>query len=205
MVFNIYINIIILIIALVFHNLSQKYVFIKGEKECKKRKPLYDILLNNFNVKNQKLKKIFCKSQIGLSDSITYFVFLFTILYLFLNKDKKVINNSIIIIYTLTFLRSILFNLTILPKPAECNLKFIGGGCYDLMFSGHYIYLTLSLYLIIYIFNINIIYKIVFGLLFILSIISTVLCKKHYSIDIVVSIVLTYLLSYILLNKSKLN
>jgi hypothetical protein len=91
------------------------------------------------------------------------------------------------------FIRSILTLINILPKSSECNynpaLAFINGGCYDKIFSGH----TAFVYVLTLLLNK---YKIInFATLIILNILNVsiiLLTRTHYTIDIIVSFLVSY-------------
>jgi hypothetical protein len=195
-------NVLLFICVLIFQRLCQIHVYKNGEKLLKDTKPLPDILHTYFDNKNLYVNKILCKDEIGLSDSITFSFTLLTILYLLKNKKLEIINETLKIFSILFLLRSITFNMTILPVPAPCSFKLINGGCHDLIFSGHYIFLTVTLYIILNL-KINIYFKFFSVIMFIISLISTLTCKRHYTVDIILSVTLSILFCIIFL-KNKL-
>ena len=191
---SIYLYIIIFIIVLIFNNICKIIVYKRGKKILNNSNKLKDILHDILYTENKICKKLLCTKGVGLADSITLILSLFVSIILIITKNIKLIKKSLIILIILITLRSITYNLTILPLPnKDCKLS-IFGGCNDLFFSGHYIFLTLSLYLIIKKLKLNSIYKIISIILFIISFISTIICRNHYSIDIIISIVLTILM-----------
>jgi hypothetical protein len=96
-------------------------------------------------------------------------------------------------IYTI---RLIFLNLTILPKDKSCddNLfninNMIFGHCYDKIFSGHFATVFLgSLYLIKYKYINNLFLIAFLNVIYAILIIAT---RSHYTVDIAVSIFVTY-------------
>ena len=185
----VYINILILVLFL--NRLLQKRL-IRNYISNIKQNPLYDIMINNlFFIKNKKIQKILCNKIFGLADLFPPILLSIPGLYIISKKDIKTINKVILTIAILYFLRCISYSITILPSPSKCKLT-LTGGCGDLLFSGHFIILSISLYLIFK--YMNSFYKIIGSILFILAIYSTIYCRNHYSIDIFISIVITFLL-----------
>ena len=195
-------NISLFICVLVFQRMCQIRVYKNGKKLLKDTKPLPDILHNYLNNNNPYVNKILCKDKTGLADFITFIFSLSTTLYLLKNRKLEIINETLKIFSILFLLRSITFNMTILPVPIPCSFKLVTGGCHDLIFSGHYIFLTVALYIILNL-KINIYFKIFSVFMFIVSIISTLTCKRHYTVDIILSMVLSILFCIIFL-KNKL-
>ena len=189
---------LLFICVLIFNKLCQINVYNNSKKLLKDTKPLPDILHNYFENNNSYLEKILCKDNIGLSDSITYLLIFLTFLYLLKNNKLEILNETLKIFIILFLLRTITYNMTILPSPSPCSLKLISGGCHDLIYSGHYVFLTVILYIILNL-KINIYFKILSILLFIISFISTLICKKHYTVDIILSMTLSILFCIIFL------
>lgn len=93
------------------------------------------------------------------------------------------------------FVRALTIVSTILPKHKQCEaqlgwLQMIKGQCYDKVFSGHtaFVLLATLIYLREGIINIPI-----FIALNLFNIISIILVRAHYTIDIILAIVITYL------------
>jgi hypothetical protein len=92
------------------------------------------------------------------------------------------------------FIRSIFMLITILPNSAKCEYNsktaFITGGCYDKIFSGH----AAILFIITLLLNKN---KIInFSAIIFLNAINVfiiLLTRTHYTIDIIVSYLVSYL------------
>ena len=150
-------------------------------------------------IKNKKMKKLLCSPKYGLSDLLSGIFPIFIIIYLMYHKNIHLLSKFFYTAAILFLLRSITFSLTTLPSPKYCtNLPpFLGGGCGDLLYSGHYIWFTITLYIILQ--KTNIPYKIIPIMAYIVSIISTLMCRNHYSVDILISIVLSYLFSSVII------
>ena len=157
----------------------------KKKKFINPDKPLYDI---GHNMIKENYDFLYFSDIVGL-----YFILL--CLYLYYKKNYYVLNKLLFTISIVFILRSISINLTYLPLPKKCNNKppFINGGCGDLMFSGHYCYFTSILYVCILKLDLNIYIKIFVFVNFLLSIINSLRVRNHYSVDIFISIILTYL------------
>ena len=94
---------------------------------------------------------------------------------------------------TLMFVRGICFSVTLLPDSSQmCSLSNHFGSCFDLIFSGHSTIMLLCTLLLVKYFPLNIVWKnILFGNVFLTSILI-VLCRNHYTIDVIISLLLTY-------------
>lgn len=146
---------------------------------------LYDIG-HNMIIENHNFKYF--------SDIVDIYIVIF-LLYLYNTKNKYILEKSVYTICTVFILRSISINLTYLPLPKTCTNRFpfLNGGCGDLMFSGHYTVFTVILYVCVLKLDLNIYIKSFISISFLLSIINTLQQRNHYSVDIYISIILTYL------------
>jgi hypothetical protein len=85
---------------------------------------------------------------------------------------------------------------TILPKHGSCkvDLKFLnifaGGGCYDKIFSGHTATVTLLLLLLLKAKHITLT---TFWLLMLTNVIAILITRNHYTVDVILGIVISYL------------
>lgn len=128
-------------------------------------------------------------------DSLIVFITLIPLIY---TNKKELYIDFVILSIIVNIIRDITINLTILPKAKECNIKDIdfvystmAGGCYDKIFSGHaaIVFLLTLLY-----YSNSIITNIPILVLWnILSTISILLIRSHYTIDIFVSFLVTYI------------
>jgi hypothetical protein len=101
-----------------------------------------------------------------------------------------------ILFLVIMIIRHVFVNLTILPplteiKHKDNNLKYIFGGDYDKIFSGHFAFgFLLTLFLYKYKIITNIYLLIFYNIFNAFLILST---KSHYTIDVVISFVVTLL------------
>jgi hypothetical protein len=123
-------------------------------------------------------------------------VSLLTFAYL-VYSNYKLVYDAIGYVLIIYFIRFITVNLTVLPKNSICKLNdsamMFRGGCYDKIFSGHFAVtylLTLLLHENNYI-NTYLLWaiNIINGLFIIVS-------RNHYTIDIVVSLFVVWLVFY---------
>jgi membrane-associated phospholipid phosphatase len=97
---------------------------------------------------------------------------------------------------TITFIcKFITMSVTILPdasKKCENNLneKFSFGYCNDLIFSGHFAVITLTL-LMIYYYNILNMPKLIYILILLLSAFQIISSRNHYTIDVIVGFIIS--------------
>ena len=127
---------------------------------------------------------------------IVFIYILSLIVYLIQTQNDYLLKKSIITISVLFLLRSVSINLTTLPLPKQpCTNKppFMSGGCGDLMFSGHFCYFTVMLYICLFKLEIPFYVKIFILLSFCFSLINTLQLRNHYSIDIYISIIISFL------------
>jgi hypothetical protein len=94
---------------------------------------------------------------------------------------------------SLMLIRSILFSVTLLPDSSQmCHLANYFGGCFDLLFSGHSTIMFLCTLLLVKHFPIWNITKNILYLNVAVTSSLIVLCRNHYTIDVIVSLLLTY-------------
>jgi hypothetical protein len=128
---------------------------------------------------------------------LTNMIVLISLLPLLLNFKESFFMKFIGLLLTIFILRDITINLTILPKHPECEIpsnSFIlhtQGGCYDKIFSGHFavvFILSLLYYSFQYITNIPLL--VLWNVVNALVIITT---HSHYTIDVVMSLFVCYI------------
>ena len=197
---NLFRNIIFLILVLIAQYSCQKRLYIHQKKNIV-IKPLYDLFHSLLGeAKNGKINTILCTKRWGMADCLTGITSYFIIFYLLYKKDIEILSNFFYACGILFLLRIVTFSLTTLPTPKNCNAPpFVLGGCGDLLYSGHYIWFTVSMYIILKKTNIKRIFKIFFVICYIVSIYSTLVCRNHYSIDIFIAIMLSYLISSVII------
>ena len=94
------------------------------------------------------------------------------------------------------FLRSLCTLVTVIPKFKSCEIDYkdpqilLSGGCYDKIFSGHIAFvITFILYLITYSDQSK--YKLVYFVYIIVGSLLSLITESHYSIDILISWILS--------------
>jgi hypothetical protein len=94
---------------------------------------------------------------------------------------------------SLMLLRSVLFSVTLLPDSSQmCHIANYFGSCFDLLFSGHSTIMFLSTLLLVKHFPIwNFTKNILYSNVAITSCLI-VFCRNHYTIDVIISLLLTY-------------
>ena len=175
-------------LSLIFSQLSIYYVNIREEKIHKENIQLNDPFIDNLP---------YIDGLYNLYDYSLIPIFLLIVYYF---KDLNV-NNLIINISFLYILRGICILSTSIPKLNSCKIKsnekkiLISGGCYDKIFSGHMaLLLTMILYLITYTNQYN--YLILYIIYIIFVTLITLLSEAHYSIDIILSFIISICLFY---------
>jgi hypothetical protein len=94
----------------------------------------------------------------------------------------------------LLLLRCIFFSVTLLPDSSQmCSISTHIGSCFDLIFSGHSTIMYLCLYIINDYFYISRFVYFTLHLLNLITCLFIIICRNHYTIDVIISIVLTYL------------
>lgn len=201
--------------------LFQKNASIKGENIT---------IIRNKNVNYGKLPDLIQDIMPNLSEYsdiadkiIKVYIFFFFILAFNNNKKYEIINNSLILISIILFLRIIMFSSTILPSiNTNCHIvknkiykkpfltlvsdfviqKYKIGYCNDYIFSGHNaIYILITLMILYYKLMPSMISPILIGLAIVYSI-FTIICRNHYTIDIIISYFITYGIFTIYFNHS---
>ena len=98
--------------------------------------------------------------------------------------------------FTLLLFRQLIIQLTVLPKNDVCNIKtqdnaVFRGGCYDKIFSGHFGVMLLTT-LVLY--DSEIINQFVAIVINFINAIFILLTRSHYTVDIVVSILVVVII-----------
>ena len=188
-------TIIILMIAILFR-LSSMH-FVNNIKNTHMQGVMHDVFhryIPDFRDK-QIVEKYY-----DLYSSIPIVLFLMLCVY---SKDFKPLNNYTILFSVMHIIRCIFYSMTVLPDPSgQCQFGKINsislffdyilrGTCRDLMFSGHTATILLSWKFLEDDFKI----PSYIGLLHTTGMIGTMMAlRKHYSIDVVIAILVTSLL-----------
>lgn len=125
-------------------------------------------------------------------------IYIGLIILLVLCKPSKIITilfDLLSFIIPIYFVRSILTLITVLPKSSHCEYNsafaFINGGCYDKIFSGH---AAIVFILTLLLQRNKIINLASLILLNTINIIIILLTRTHYTIDIIVSFLVCYIM-----------
>jgi hypothetical protein len=163
------------------HVYNQSLIYYKDYEE----RPLYDTLYSIIPYNKY--------SHIGSEIILTFFMLLFFYL-IYKNQNAFALINFIILFSIIQIIRGFIFSLTLLPDASNnCTFSLIGGSCNDLLFSGH-IGSVLLILLLIFKYNLisSKVNKNILLALFILMNIFILSSRNHYSIDLVIGIILTY-------------
>jgi hypothetical protein len=173
-------------ICIGFHSLLAKFVYTKGisigllEKE-----PLYD-LVQDYAPNLQSYRIIPEILHVIPVVVLAYYTAIFW--------HTQCLSDFFLKHGSLMFLRGILFSVTLLPDSSRmCHLTNHLGGCFDLMFSGHSTITLLSTLLLAKHFPISKFLKHSLFLNVFLTSVLIILCRNHYTIDVIISLLLTYL------------
>lgn len=148
--------------------------------------PLYDVVQESLpNL--QKYRMI---------PEVLHFIPIFTLaIYTAYYKNTKCLKKFLLNHGTLMLLRGISFSVTLLPDSSRmCHISNHLGSCFDLLFSGHSTIMFLCSLLLSSHFPLSLKWKV---LLFSNTAITSfliIVCRNHYTIDVLYSILLTYLI-----------
>lgn len=118
-----------------------------------------------------------------------------------LKNDNRLLYEFLATIIMLNLIRPIFFAITILPDPSEKCVKnkhlhskfyeFFTGSCRDMIFSAHVGNSLMALLFLIHYYKLPIFYAVLHQAI----LISVMLCqKKHYTIDIIIAYMVTFIL-----------
>lgn len=145
-----------------------------------------------------KIKGSVGKSVKPISDIFLLTMLLITFIDMMMNKEYKLLNNSMLSVGILYFAKRVMSISTVLPVPIRNKSKkneFNLGKCNDLFYSGHFIGLT---YILMYLYykHRSLFYP--YLLIFIGYFYMNLTCQFHYTIDITSSILFSGMLYYII-------
>jgi hypothetical protein len=178
---------LIWVLCIAIHKYVSNLVYVKGTAiKLDDVKPLYDLLQKN--ILNFQPYRV-----------IPEFLHLIPIIYLFYMIITNLNNNSVAALLKLLkvhgqlmILRCICFSVTLLPDSSEmCKVTKHIGSCYDLIFSGHSTAMFLTTYILHDYFKIR---KNIYTILQLNNLLTSfliVICRNHYTIDIIVSFLAT--------------
>ena len=181
------------LLCIFFHNYLTNFVYVKGlEIRLSASKPLYDIIQRNApNLQQYRIVP-------EILHLIPILLFLCLILYNSNANSVLALRKFLRVHAVLMVLRSICFSSTLLPDSSQmCLFSKHIGSCYDLIFSGHSTAILLSTYIIIDYFKINKILKHLLHINNFITCLLIIVCRNHYTIDIIVSILATNYFYYL--------
>lgn len=152
-----------------------------------KQPPLYDIIQRNFpNLQRYR----FIPEILHL---IPVLALVGCIIYWFDYNSLRALNKFFITHGPLMALRGIFFSVTLLPDSSQmCFESNHLGSCFDLIFSGHSTIMLLCSFIINEFFNIGIFVYIFLMFKNFVTFLLIILCRNHYTIDVLISIFMTY-------------
>lgn len=175
-----------------FHHFRSRSVYKLGmEMDLQYQRPLYDILQNQLpNLQNLRFipELLHVIPVISLIGFIAHY------------RNKVAVDALREFLYNhgiLMTIRAICFSVTLLPDSSQmCTVSTHIGSCFDLIFSGHSTVMYLCTYIINSHFYISRTVYTLFHLNNLITCFLIVACRNHYTIDIIISILFTYLIYY---------
>lgn len=190
--FRLFLYLLFWILSILFHNkLSYETYKIGMEIDLIKKEPLYDIIqvkVPNLQPYRYIPEVLHVVPVIGLIGFIAHYR----------NKNSldalcHFLSNHAI----LMLLRSIFFSSTLLPDSSKmCAVSTHIGSCFDLIFSGHTTIMYLCTFIINQYFYISRTVYFLFHLNNFITSLLIISCRNHYTIDVLISVILTYLVFY---------
>jgi len=169
------------------HSKLANYVYKKGiSVGLLKTPPLYDLIQDSLpNLQPYRV----IPEILHLIPVVTLAVFIF----LFRNTSLYCLKEFMFKHGILMLMRGIFFSVTLLPDSSQmCQLSNHFGGCFDLIFSGHSTIAFLSTLLLVKHYPVPLFLKSILHTSNIIMFVMIVLCRNHYTIDVLLSIILTY-------------
>jgi hypothetical protein len=173
------------LLCILLHSKLASFVYRKGMSiNLIERPPLYDLMQDTFpNFQEYRMipEVLHLIPVISLAIYTTWF------------KHINCLSEFLVKHGILMFLRGIFFSVTLLPDSSGmCQLSNHLGGCFDLIFSGHS---TISFLCTLLLCKHYPLYKEIKWLLHannLLTCFLIVVCRNHYTIDVVISLFMTY-------------
>jgi len=168
-----------------FHKKLADRTYNKGiQLNLLETKPLYDIIQESFpNLQSYRL-----------IPEVLHFIPILTLLFATLYyKHIQCLKKFLFTHGLLMFIRAISFSVTLLPDSSRmCHMSNHLGGCFDLLFSGHSTIMLLCSLLLTEYFPITTKWKLCLFANTGITSFLIILCRNHYTIDILYSILITY-------------
>lgn len=178
--------IIITLLFLVYNYFFQYFIHTIGKGHYHHTSRLYDIC--HKYLPNYEKYELIGNLYIG-------FVFLITLFNLSYAVLIMIIFEFIAYLIPIFFVRTIFALVTVLPPSSKCvynpYTSIVNGGCYDKIFSGHFASIFLLTLLLK---KYNIISMPILILLNVINVLIILSTRIHYTIDILVSFCITYLM-----------
>jgi hypothetical protein len=171
----------------VHKNLSDKTYKLGMSINLIKEKPLYDVIQENFpNLQAYRSipELLHVIPIIGLVSFIAHYRNEYSVMALndFFRK------HGILLLF-----RGLFFSVTLLPDSSQmCAVSTHIGSCFDLIFSGHSAIMYLCVHIINSYFYISRTVYFLFHFLNLFTCLFIILCRNHYTIDVVISIIMTH-------------
>jgi hypothetical protein len=172
-------------LCIFFHKKLADITYNKGlQINLLKSLPLYDIIQESFpNLQSYRI--------------IPEFLHFIPILTLLANtiyyKNIDCLKKFLITHGLLMFIRAVSFSVTLLPDSSGmCQLSTHLGGCFDLLFSGHSTIMLLCCLLLDQFYDIQLKWKLALFANTGITSFLIILCRNHYTIDVLYSILMTY-------------
>ena len=177
-----------IVFLIIYPFIKVKLYELSAKKKLNKEKlydPLHTIKINK-NIENI-LHKL---------NELLPFVCIIIYIYLCVNNNNINAFSYLLIGISIIFIIKCILNFsTILPDSSQkCQVKLLNGACNDLLCSGHFSIIFL-IYLLVIKFNLINTYRICLLLVLILYGFIPIITKKHYTIDILVSILCVLLVN----------
>lgn len=172
------------LICIFLHKKLSEITYTNGlSLELEKTQPLYDVIQRNTpNLQTYRL-----------IPEILHLIPIVYLIYLILrNREMKALKVFLKCHGVLMLFRAMCFSLTLLPDSSQmCQVSNHFGSCFDLIFSGHSTIMLLCTLIIRNYFKVG---NTVYLLLQINNLITSILiimCRNHYSVDVLISLLLT--------------
>ena len=174
------------IFTIFFHMASQAYAYSRGKHINSMELP--DFFQDRLNLTYQ-------NHTVLINDTIPIGLTLYLLYKLIYYKKWIEYYRYIFMLSIMYFMRAILFSATVLPDSSKrCNPDNLLGGCNDLIFSGHTGLTVITLMFLYYNFyKSNTFIAISILTIFILSFVILVK-RAHYTVDILLALIIPYLL-----------
>jgi hypothetical protein len=171
--------------CILFHKKLADITYNKGlQINLLKSLPLYDVIQESL----PNLQKY------RIIPEVLHFIPILTLLAnTIYHKHIECLKKFLVIHGILMFIRAISFSVTLLPDSSGmCQLSTHLGSCFDLLFSGHSTIMLLCCLLLNQFYFIELKWKICLFANTGITSLLIILCRNHYTIDVLYSLLMTY-------------